>query len=108
NTAHAADGKAGLLRLDESEAHRLGSFAKKAAAFFRMSRSCFSIAFSRRNRFNSACMSTEASTGSLASRSRLSHRVNVESPIPRSSAISLFGPPLVRPSPIQRPKDESS
>ena len=53
-TAHPADRDAGLLRLDEAEGHRLPSFAKKAAAFFRMSRSCFSTAFSRRNRFSSA------------------------------------------------------
>lgn len=31
-TAHPADWKAGLLRCDEAEGHRLPSFAKKAAA----------------------------------------------------------------------------
>src|SRR5690606_4277422 len=41
NTAHPADREAGLLRLDEAEGHRLPSLAKKAAAFFRISRSCF-------------------------------------------------------------------
>ena len=54
DAAHPADRKAGLLRFDEAEGHRLPSFAKKAAAFFKMSRSCFRTAFSRRSRFNSA------------------------------------------------------
>jgi hypothetical protein len=69
DAAHPADREAGLLRFDEAEGHRLPSFAKKAAAFFKMSRSCFRTAFSRRSRFNSAWTSTGASLGSLASRS---------------------------------------
>ena len=60
-----------------------------------MSRSCFSTAFSRRSRFSSACRSTGASLGSLASRSWLSHRVSVDRPMPRSSAISRRVRPLV-------------
>src|SRR5262249_44067401 len=51
HTQHAAqrsDGKAGLLRSDERELYSF-SFAKKAAAFFRMSRSIFSDSFSRRS-----------------------------------------------------------
>ena len=60
-----------------------------------MSRSCFRTAFSRRSRFNSACRSTGASLGSLTSRSCLSHRVSVDKPMPRSSAISRRVRPLV-------------
>jgi hypothetical protein len=59
----------GLLCINEGELHRFPSLAKKAAAFFRMSRSCFRTTFSRRNRFSSACRSTGTSLGSAASRS---------------------------------------
>lgn len=95
NTAHPADREAGLLRFDEAEGHRLPSSAKKAAAFFKMSRSCFRTAFSRRSLLNSACRSTGASLVSLTSCSSLSHRVSVERPMPRSTAISRRVRPLV-------------
>ncbi len=53
-----------------------------AAAFFRMSRSCFSTAFSRRSRFSPDCRSTGVSLGSQASRTRPSHRVSVDGQMP--------------------------
>src|SRR5207253_8576178 len=43
----------GLLRADEVE-FQLLSFAKKAAAFFKISRSTFSRSFSRRSRWSSS------------------------------------------------------
>ena len=54
--AHDRDRVLGLLRRDEPEdPHRVSlSLAKKAAAFFRMSRSSARIRFSRRNRRNSS------------------------------------------------------
>ncbi len=89
-----------LLRLvDELEAHRLPSLAKKAVARFRMSRSWRRISFSRRSRFNSAARSGGADpTGASAARSLLRpiQRTSVESPTPRSSAISRWVLPLVR------------
>src|SRR5439155_8066488 len=51
--ARDRDRTARLLRLDERELHAL-SFAKKAAAFFRMSRSNRSVRFSRRSCASSA------------------------------------------------------
>src|SRR5690349_9028733 len=47
--AQRCDREAGLLRVDERELHSL-SFAKKAAAFFRISRSIRSESFSRWSR----------------------------------------------------------
>src|SRR6202453_4276326 len=98
NLAETLDGEFLLRRIDETEPHRLPSLAKKVAALFRISRSCRKISFSRRNRFNSAAISSCRSGGG-ASRSRsrrLSiHRRSVERPIPRSSAISRCVRPLV-------------
>ena len=62
-----------------------------------MSRSCRRISFSRRSRLSSAATSLAAADGSTACRSRLrpSQRTNVDSPIPRSPAISRWVRPLV-------------
>src|SRR4051794_15044195 len=62
-----------------------------------MSRSCRRISFSRRSRFSSAVTSLSAAAGSTARRSRLrpTHRTSVDSPIPRSPAISRCVRPLV-------------
>src|SRR4051812_38592453 len=62
-----------------------------------MSRSCRRIPFSRRSRFSSAVTSLSAAAGSTARRSRLrpTHRTSVDSPIPRSPAISRCVRPLV-------------
>ena len=58
-------------RIDEREPHRLPARAKKAVAFFRMSRSWRRISFSRRSRFSSAVTSPSAAVvGSAARRSR--------------------------------------
>src|SRR5260221_12235476 len=83
--------------IDERDPHRLPSRAKKAVAFFRMSRSCRRISFSRRSRFSSAVTSLSAATGSTACRSRLRpiQRTSVDRPIPRSPAISRCVRPLV-------------
>src|SRR5262252_7351684 len=51
--AQQPDREAGLLRGDEREPHAC-SFAKKAVAFFRMSRSIRSVRFSRRSRPSSS------------------------------------------------------
>src|SRR5204862_352099 len=51
--AHELDGETRLLGLDERELHLLVSFAKKAAALFKKSRSIFST----RTSFRSACSS---------------------------------------------------
>ena len=70
NTKHAAqtmDGEFRFRPVDEREPHRLPSRAKKAVAFFRMSRSCRRISFSRRSRFNSAVTSLSAAEGSTLS-----------------------------------------
>src|SRR5918993_3150297 len=56
--AQALDGELLFRRIDEPEPHRLPSLAKKAVAFFRMSRSWRSTSFSRRSRFSSAAMSS--------------------------------------------------
>src|SRR3979411_19255 len=66
NTKHAAQAMDGEFRfrpVDEREPHRLPSRAKKAVAFFRMSRSWRRISFSRRSRFSSAVTSVAAATG---------------------------------------------
>src|SRR3954453_8483039 len=97
HTAQAMDGKFRFGPIDEREAHRLPSRTKKAVAFFRMSRSCRRISFSRRSRFSSAVTSLAAADGSTACRSRLrpTQRTSVDSPIPRSPAISRWVRPLV-------------
>src|SRR3979411_2790002 len=100
NTKHAAQAMDGEFRfrpVDEREPHRLPSRAKKAVAFFRMSRSWRRVSFSRRSRLNSAVRSLSAAAGSTARRSRLRpiQRTSVDRPIPRSPAISRCVRPLV-------------
>src|SRR3979411_2442063 len=100
DTKHAAQAVDGELRfrpIDEREPHRLPSRTKKAVAFFRMSRSWRRISFSRRSRFSSAVTSLAAADGSTARRSRLRpiQRTSLDSPIPRSPAISRCVRPLV-------------
>src|SRR4030081_801668 len=96
-TAQAVDGELRFRPIDEREPHRLPSRAKKAVAFFRMSRSWRRISFSRRSCFSSAVTSLAAADGSTARRSRLRpiQRTSVDSPIPRSPAISRCVRPLV-------------
>jgi hypothetical protein len=97
--AQAAHGELLLRLVDEPEAHRLPSRAKKAVARFRMSRSWRRISFSRRSRFSSAVTSGgDDPPGASGARSRLrpSQRTSVDSPTPRSSAISRWVRPLVR------------
>src|SRR6186997_185639 len=95
--AQAVDRECRFCPIDEREPHRLPSRAKKAVAFFRMSRSCRRISFSRRSRFSSAVTSLSAAAGSTAPRSRFRpiQRTSVDSPIPRSPAISRCVRPLV-------------
>src|SRR5580700_1852747 len=97
HAAQAVDGEFCFRPIDEREPHRLPSRAKKAVAFFRMSRSWRRISFSRRSRLNSAVTSLSAAAGSTARRSRLRpiQRTSVDSPIPRSPAISRWVRPLV-------------
>src|SRR3954451_17270136 len=97
HTTQVMDGKLRFRPIDEREPHRLPSRTKKAVAFFRMSRSCRRISFSRRSRFSSAVTSLAAADGSTACRSRLrpTQRTSVDSPIPRSPAISRWVRPLV-------------
>src|SRR3954454_1405648 len=97
HAAQAVDRECRFRPIDEREPHRLPSRTKKAVAFFRMSRSCRRISFSRRTRFSSAVTSLSAATGSTAPRSRLRpiQRTSVDSPIPRSPAISRCVRPLV-------------
>src|SRR5712672_1596640 len=98
HTAQAMGGKLRFRPIDEREPHRLPSRTKKAVAFFRMSRSCRRISFSRRSRFSSAVTSLATPDGSIACRSRLRpiQRTSVDRPIPRSPAISRCVRPLVR------------
>src|SRR5690606_41407454 len=65
--SHRSDGEERPLRLDESELHSL-SFAKKAAAFFRISRSMRSCSISR----------SEEHTSELQSREKLVCRLLLE------------------------------
>src|SRR6202011_1277546 len=85
HTAQAMDGEFRFRPINEREPHRLPSRAKKAVAFVRMSRSC------------PAVTSLAAADGSTARRSRLRpiQRTSVDSPIPRSPAISRCVRPLV-------------
>src|SRR5581483_4984989 len=97
--AEQRDRVVGLLRRDEPEAaHRVSlSRAKKAAAFFRISRSCSSIRTLRRSSRSSARSSVvrpsrlPASTAACAVHTR---SVSVE--IPRSPATSFRERPLLR------------
>src|SRR4051812_36477018 len=97
HAAQAVDRELRFRPMDERKPHRLPSRAKKAVAFFRMSCSCRRISFSRRSRFSSAVTSLCAAAGSTAPRSRLRpiQRTSVDSPIPRSPAISRCVRPLV-------------
>src|SRR4051794_22687270 len=97
HAAQAVDRELRFCPIDEREPHRLPSRTKKAVAFFRMSRSCRRISFSRRSRFSSAVTSLSAAAGSIAPPSRLRpiQRTSVDSPIPRSPAISRCVRPLV-------------
>src|SRR6516164_2518147 len=73
NTKHAAqamDGEFRFCPIDEREPHRLPSRAKKAVAFFRMSRSWRRISFSRRSRFSSAVTSFAAAIAGSTARTR--------------------------------------
>src|SRR5580704_14224107 len=71
HSAKTVDGELVFRLIDELELHRLPSLAKKAVAFFRMSRSCRRISFCRRSRFSSAVMSSDrAFSGAPISRSR--------------------------------------
>src|SRR5580704_12350462 len=87
--AHQRHRVAGLLRCDKSESHSL-SLAKKAVAFFRISRSSRSRRFSRRSstnssrslRFNAPSGPRPASTSACSTQ-----RLSAVSPIPSSSAI---------------------
>lgn len=106
NTAHLADWKACVLRCGEGKDRRFLSFTKKASPLslgpmarqwrpiFKISRSCFRTAFSRRNRFSSPWRWTGASACPRASRSWLSQHASVDNPTPRSSAFSLRVRPL--------------
>src|ERR671911_914744 len=99
--AQALDGEVFFRHIDELEPHRLPSLAKKAVARLRMSRSWRRISFSRRSRFNSATVSSSPAAGGWSiwrSRLRLIQRTSVDSPTPRSSAISRCVRPLVRTS----------
>src|SRR5438105_7888808 len=86
--AHQRHRVAGLLPCDKSESHSL-SLAKKAVAFFRISRSSRSRRFSRRNstnssrspRFNAPSGPRPASTSACSTQ-----RLSAVSPIPSSSA----------------------
>jgi hypothetical protein len=72
DAAQAVHGELLIRLVDELEAHRLPSRAKKAVARFRMSRSCRRISFSRRSRFSSGAMSGKADPpGVSTARSRL-------------------------------------
>src|ERR1044071_2859625 len=96
HAAQAVDGEFRFRPVDEREPHRLPSRAKKAVAFLRISRSCRRISFSRRSRFSSAVTSLSAAAGSTAFPSRLRpiQRTSVDSPTPRSLAISRCVRPL--------------
>src|SRR5919106_1593334 len=91
HTAHHGDGIVGLLRGDERQhlAYRPSlSFAKKTAAFERISRSIRSLAFSSRSRLSSSRSSWLRPPGRSprSARSCLSQLRNVTSEIPRSLA----------------------
>src|ERR1700687_5103855 len=97
HTAQAVDGEFRFRPIDEREPHRLPSRTKKGVAFFRVPRPWRGISFPRRSRLNSAVTSLSAAAGSTARRSRLRpiQRTSVDSPIPRSPAISRCVRPLV-------------
>src|SRR5918994_574285 len=91
HATHHGDGIVGLLRGDEREhlAYRPSlSFAKKTAAFERISRSIRSLAFSSRNRCSSSRSSPLRPPGRSPRSARfcLSQLRNVTSEIPRSLA----------------------
>src|SRR6516162_6317809 len=98
--AHQCYRVAGLLPCDKSESHSL-SLAKKAVAFFRISRSSRSRRFSRRSstnssrslRFNAPSGPPPASTSACSTQ-----RLSAVSPIPSSSATWPMLLPLRRTS----------
>src|SRR3954468_24823059 len=99
HAAHELDRVLGLLRRDEPEdPHRVSlSLAKKAAAFFRMSRSSARIKFSRRNRRNSSRSSEVKPSASPASTSTWRDQLRSDcSEQPSSRASCGIGRPLER------------
>src|SRR5687767_5993707 len=103
--AQRGDVVVGLLPVDEGEPrHLVDSVTKKAAAFFRISRSVLSLAFSRRSRVSSARSSPVSGSSPLLSgsprsaRSALTQLPNVVSLICRSRATSAIVLPVARTS----------
>src|SRR5919197_2705991 len=100
--AQQADRVVSLLRRDEPiPAHRVVSFAKKAAAFFSISRSWRSTWFSRRRRRSSCCSAVVSSPGRPWPASTSAWRTplrRVWPETPRSLASSGIVLPLVRAS----------
>src|SRR5262249_13499141 len=99
HTAEQRDRMVGLLHSDEAEAlHRVSlSRAKKAAAFFKISRSCSSVRTLRRSSRSSARSSLVSPSRSPASVSAcFTHDRSDSIAIPRSTAISRSGLPLRR------------
>src|SRR6202007_224881 len=97
--AHPLDRVGGLLRLDHPVAfYRLCSETKKAAAFFKNSRSKRNSAFSRRKRANSARSSASStapvSPAAAAWRCRRTQRPSTCSPTPISAATCATGRPV--------------
>src|SRR3954452_15447132 len=97
--AHLLNRVVGLLRLDHPVGHyRFCSETKKAAAFFKNSRSKRNSAFSRRRRSSSARSSASSTRGvssaSAASRARRTQRPNNCSPTPISAATCATGRPV--------------
>ena len=80
---------AGLLRVNEPEGHSV-CFAKKAVAFFKMSRSCRNWCTSRRSAASSV-RSSVVSRSAGAGRAALIHRCSVIALTPRSRATCRMG-----------------
>src|SRR3954462_7151453 len=78
HTAQAIGGNARVRPIDEREPHRLPSRTKKAVAFFKMSRSCRRISFSRRSRFSSAVTSLSAQHPAAAAQLRQAQAQKME------------------------------
>src|SRR5688572_15697204 len=94
--AQDAHGKDGLLRVDEGKPYSL-CLAKKAVAFFRMSRSMRSSRFSRRKRRSSLRSSSVIGTSGFG-RVAAIHVRSVDRLTPRSRAIVVTGSEEVRTS----------
>src|SRR6188768_3772127 len=86
----------GLLRVDEAKSHSL-CLAKKAVAFFRISRSSRSSRFSRRSRSNSS-RSLSFSVELPGRSARFIHSRSVQTLTPKSRAIVVTGVVVVRAS----------